>query len=79
MGLFSYLTLSNKEEVMAERNLTICDVAKIADCHINTVKNYEKRGYIKPARDNNNFRRYSQQEALKLKKLLSIRSSANAL
>lgn len=64
---------------MAERNLTICDVAKIADCHINTVKNYEKRGYIKPARDNNNFRRYSQQEALKLKKLLSIRSSANAL
>jgi DNA-binding transcriptional MerR regulator len=58
---------------MSETNLTISDVARIARCHVNTVKNYERRGYIKPLRDNNNFRRYSQQEALKLKELLEIR------
>jgi len=61
---------------MRETKLTISDVARIADCHINTVKNYEKRGYVKPLRDNNNFRRYSQQDALKLKKLLDIRRPA---
>ena len=55
------------------KNLKISDVAKIADCHVNTVKNYEQRGYIKSLRDNNNFRRYSQQDALKLKKILNIR------
>jgi len=62
---------------MPETNLTISDVARIAECHINTVKNYEKRGYIKSLRDNNNFRRYSQQDAIKLKKLLEIRRPAN--
>ncbi len=64
---------------MEERSLTINEVAKIADCHINTVKNYEKRGYIKPLRDNNNFRRYSRQDALKLKKILAIRRPANGI
>ena len=54
--------------------LTICQVAKIADCHINTVKNYEKRGYIHPLRNNNNHRRYSLQEALKVKEILSTRT-----
>ena len=62
---------------MREINLTISDVAKIANCHINTVKNYEERGYIKPSRDNNNFRRYSQQDAKKLKKILNIRRFKN--
>jgi len=58
---------------MADQNLTIKDVAQIADCHINTVKNYERRGYINPVRDNNNFRRYTRQDALRLKQILSIR------
>ena len=62
---------------MREINLTISDVAKIANCHINTVKNYEERGYIKPSRDNNNFRRYSQQDAKKLKEILNIRRFEN--
>jgi len=58
---------------MKEKDLTISDVARIADCHINTVRNYERRGYIKPTRDNNNFRRYSRQDAMKLKEILNIR------
>lgn len=58
---------------MPEMNLTISDVAKIAGCHINTVKNYEKKGFVKSVRDNNNFRRYTRQEALKLRELLKIR------
>jgi len=62
---------------MTKRNLKISDMARIADCHINTVRNYEKRGYIKSARDNNNFRRYSQQDAIKLKEILNIRRSEN--
>ena len=58
---------------MTEKNLMISGVARIADCHINTVRNYEKRGYIKSVRDNNNFRRYSRQDAIKLKEILNIR------
>ena len=50
---------------MREASLTICDVARIAGCHMNTVRNYEKRGFIKPMRDNNNFRRYSLRQAKK--------------
>jgi len=56
-------------------DLTVDQVAKVAGCHRNTVLNYEKRGYIKTMRDNNNFRRYSLQDAIKNKKLLTIRKS----
>jgi len=62
---------------MTEKNLMISGVARIAGCHINTVRNYERRGYIKSVRDNNNFRRYSRQDAMKLKKILSIRRPAD--
>ncbi len=58
---------------MEERNLTVAQVAQIAGCHILTVKNYEKRGYIEPWRDNNNHRRYSLAEAVRLKEILEIR------
>lgn len=54
-------------------DLRICQVAKIADCHINTVKNHEKRGHIQPLRDINGFRRYSLKQALKLKEILATR------
>ena len=54
-------------------DLTVSQVAEIAGCHRVTVLNYEKRGYIKPMRDNNNHRRYTRQDALKLKQILEIR------
>ncbi|GAG37418.1 unnamed protein product [marine sediment metagenome] len=54
-------------------DLTVCQVARIAGCHIGTVKNYERKGYIQSLRDGNNYRRYSLQEALKLKEILGIR------
>lgn len=56
-----------------EANLTVAQVAKIAGCHRNTVLNYEKQGYIKAFRDHNNFRRYTMQDAIKLKEILSVR------
>jgi len=55
------------------RDLTICQAARIADCHVNTIKNYERKGFTHPLRDRNNHRRYSLQEALKLKEILSAR------
>ena len=58
---------------MEKKNLTVAQVAQIAGCHILTVKNYERRGYIRPWRDNNNHRRFSLAEALKLKEVLTIR------
>ena len=57
-------------------DLTVSQVAKIVGCHINTVKNYEGRGYIQAMRDNNNIRRYPLAEALKLKEILEIRRRA---
>ena len=56
-----------------EANLTVDQVAKVAGCHRNTVLKYEREGYIAPLRDNNNFRRYTLQQALKLKKIFEIR------
>ena len=56
-----------------EVNLTVSQVAEIAGCHRGTVLNYERRGYIKPLRDNNNHRRFSRQDAMKLKQILKIR------
>jgi len=61
-----------------EANLLISEVADIAGCHRVTVLNYEKRGYIRPMRDNNNHRRYTKQDALKLKQLLEIRRPLEA-
>lgn len=60
-----------------EANLTVEQVAKIVGCHRNTVLNYEKEGYIRPLRDNNNFRRYTLQQALELKKIFEIRRPAS--
>jgi len=54
-------------------DLTVSQVAEIAGCHFNTVKNYEQRGVIQGMRDSNNFRRYSMGDALKLKKIINFR------
>ena len=56
-----------------EANLTVNQVAEIAGCHRGTVLNYERRGYIKPLRDHNNFRRYTKRDAIKLKQIIEIR------
>lgn len=60
-----------------EANLTISQVANIVGVHRNTVLNYETKGYVEPMRDNNNFRRYSLQEALKLKRIVELRKPGN--
>ena len=59
--------MTRKEELLTAQ------VAKIAGCHPNTVKRYEKRGMIKAKRDRNGFRRFPVEEANKLKKLLGQR------
>jgi DNA-binding transcriptional MerR regulator len=62
---------------MQERKLKMDQVAKIAGCHRNNVLNYEQRGFISSMRDHNNHRRYSHQDANKLKEILNIRRPAN--
>ena len=54
-------------------DLTIKEVAEIVGCHRNTLIRYEKGGYVSPMRDNNNYRRYTLQQALKIKKILNLR------
>jgi DNA-binding transcriptional MerR regulator len=64
---------------MAEENfLNVSGVAKIANCHRNTVLKYEKKGLIRSRRNVNNFRRFSRSDAEKLKRILEIRRPAGA-
>ena len=58
-------------------DLTVKEVAGIIGCHRNTVLRYEKDGYVSPMRDKNNYRRYSLQQALELKKILNLREPSN--
>jgi DNA-binding transcriptional MerR regulator len=60
---------------MNETQLRVADVAGIAMCHRSTVLRYERKGLIHSLRDNNGFRRFSLEAALKLKNLLSLRVS----
>jgi len=53
--------------------LSVIEVARMAECHPNTVRRYTRIGAIQASRDINNFRRYDLAEALKLKKLLNER------
>ena len=64
--------------MIPDADLTVEQVANIAGCHRNTVLNYERRGYIKPFRDHNNFRRYTKRDAKKLKQILEIRKPLEA-
>jgi len=54
-------------------DLSVAEVARIVGCHDNTVRQYEKKGFIKAFRDFNNFRRFTMGEALKLKEIFEIR------
>lgn len=62
---------------MDAKDLTVAQVAQYVGCHINTVKNYEQRGFIAPMRDINNVRRFPLSEAVKLKEILQIRNRVN--
>lgn len=61
------------------QELTPADVAKIADCHRNTVVRYTEKGVIAASRDHNGFRRYDLNEALKLRQLLRRRTPEQVL
>lgn len=65
--------------MMNEYNLTVKQVAGIVGCHRNTVLRYEKYGYVYPMRDKNNYRRYSLQQALKLKKIIDLRKPSKKM
>ena len=58
-------------------DLTVKEVAGIVGCHRNTILRYEKDGYVSPMRDKNNYRRYTLQQALELKKILNLRKPSN--
>ena len=60
---------------MPNSELSVAEVARVADCHPNTVRRYTERGWIRASRDINNFRRYELAETLKLKELLNTRVS----
>ena len=54
-------------------HLTVAHVAKIANCHPNTVRHYDSKGLIQSQRDINGYRRFSLEQALRLRELLSWR------
>ncbi len=55
-------------------DLRISEAAKLISVHVNTLRNFERRGLIKPLRDHNGWRRYSVEETLKIKELVNLRS-----
>lgn len=58
---------------MNQGDLRISQAARLIECHVNTLRNYECRGLIKPLRDHNGHRRYSVDQALKIKELINMR------
>jgi len=54
-----------------QANLKVTDIARIAQCHRNTVLNYERKGVIQSQRTVNGHRRFSVDDALRLKRILS--------
>jgi DNA-binding transcriptional MerR regulator len=59
-----------------DKGLTVQQVARISGCHSNTVRRFEARGFLRPWRDVNNFRRFTLEDAKRLKKILEIRRPA---
>jgi len=58
---------------MNAKDFTVAEVAALAGCHRNTVLRYERQGLIHSVRDANRYRRYTIEEAEKLKELLNFR------
>ena len=52
--------------------LFIRDVADRVGCCKATIVNYEKKGLIKPIRDKNGFRRFTESQTLKLLESLNL-------
>jgi len=59
---------------MNRAELKVAQVASIVGCHRNSVLRYEKKGIIRSFRDHNGFRRFTLEEALKLKRMLAFRT-----
>ena len=62
---------------MKKNELTVIDVARIANCSRNTVLNWLSRGVISCERDINNIRVFTTEDALMLKSFLSLRRRGN--
>jgi DNA-binding transcriptional MerR regulator len=62
----------------SQHDLLISEVAAVAGVHVNTVRRYSNKGLIEAHRDHNGFRRYSLDEALKLKELVEQRTAESA-
>jgi DNA-binding transcriptional MerR regulator len=56
--------------------LFIRDVAERVGCCKATIVNYEKKGLIKPIRDKNGFRRFTESQAVRLLEALNLQSPA---
>lgn len=54
-------------------NLKVVDVARLAGCHRNTVLAYEAKGIIQSYRTINGHRRFTIDDAQKLKLILATR------
>lgn len=59
-------------EVMETKKLSISEVAQTAGCRIKTVREYERKGLMRPLKSGNKDRRYSLDEALHLKQILQF-------
>lgn len=55
-------------------DLLVHQVATVAKCHPNTVRNADRKGLIRSSRDINGWRRFSLEEAIKLREMLLWRS-----
>ncbi len=56
-----------------EARYRIGEVAAKVPCHQNTIRSYEKKGFISPVRDRNGFRWFTAQEIIKVKTILDLR------
>jgi DNA-binding transcriptional MerR regulator len=54
--------------------LYVHDVARCAGCCNQTVINLEKRGFVKPLRDKNGFRRFTEAQAIRVKEIFNMRT-----
>lgn len=51
---------------------TISHIAKLLDVHPQTLRLYEREGFIKPSRTKGNTRRYSRQDVAQLRLILHL-------
>lgn len=59
---------------MNNYKLNVIQVSRIAGCHRNTVLRFEAKGFITPVRDINGWRRFTEEDAMKLKDVFQFRT-----